>query len=177
MYEFINRPCNKLAGPDIQIQLTQRRESINDMTSRLTPGDWIIFRSTRDEDQPFWLGRTLSKQEWDNQCIWYNDRGRNKTFEGAIIKNGKYGINVQWHTQKVIGILEYIVEGGDNAHPIVQSNRDLILTGFDKHIHQVIGTRTRAPRQQTVRSNRMQDFQYSSGRESLQTTEGDWYRT
>eukprot|EP00957_Ditylum_brightwellii_P184034 14018628-Ditylum_brightwellii.AAC.1 len=65
---------------------------------------------------------------------------------------------------------------GDNAFPLVQSNRDLILTGFDKHMHQVLGMRTRAPRQRTIRSNRMEDFQCSSGRDSLQTTEGYWYR-
>ena len=49
---------------------------------------------------------------------------------------------MQWYTQKVIGVLEYVVEGGDNTKSIVQSNQDLTLTGFDEHMHQVIGTRT-----------------------------------
>eukprot|EP00957_Ditylum_brightwellii_P028002 2114995-Ditylum_brightwellii.AAC.1 len=43
-------------------------------------------------------------------------------------------------------------------------------------MHQVLGMRTRAPRECTIRSNCMEDSQYSSGRDSLQTTEGDWYR-
>lgn len=77
----------------------------------------------------------------------------------------------------MIGVLEYVVEGGDNAKPIVQrSNTDLILTGFDDHMHQVHGSRTRVPRSRTVRSNRMDDFEYSIVRPNLQTTEGDRYR-
>ena len=146
------------------------------MASQLTPNDWVIFKSTGDEDQPFWLGKTLSKSEWGNSCMWYNNTGRGKIEDGALIPAGKYGINVQWYTQKVIGVLEYVIEGGDNAKSIIQSNQDLILTGFDEHMHQVIGRRTRAPRQRTVRSNRNEDFEYSSTRDNMQTTEGDWYR-
>ena len=89
---------------------------------------------------------------------------------------GGYAINVQWYTQKVIGALEYAIEGGDNAQTFVQSNKDLVLTGFDDHMHQVIGARTHAPRQRTVQSNRLEGFEYSLPRQSLQTTEGDWYR-
>ena len=37
---------------------------------------------------------------------------------------------------------QYVVERGGNAKSIVQSNQDLILTGLDEHMHQVIGTRT-----------------------------------
>ena len=47
---------------------------------------------------------------------------------------------------------------------------------FDDHMHQVHGSRTRVPRSRTVRSNRMDDFEYSIVRPNLQTTEGDWYR-
>ena len=73
-------------------------------------------------------------------------------------------------------MLEYVVEGGDNAKPIVQGNRDLVLTEFDDQMHQVYGSRTRVPRCRTVRSNMRQEFEYSLPRSDLQTTEGDWYR-
>ena len=66
-----------------------------------------------------------------------------------------------------------IVEGGDNATPIFQSNKDLILTEFDEHMHQVFGSRTRVPRRRTVKSNQMDDFEYLQ-RSNLQTTEEDW---
>ena len=83
---------------------------------------------------------------------------------------------MQWYTQKVIGTLEYIVEGGENTKPFVMSNDSLLLVGFDDDMHQVLGTRVRAPRRRTVRSNQNDDFEYTSTRQSLQTTEGDWYR-
>ena len=90
---------------------------------------------------------------------------------------GTYAINVQWYTQKVIGMLEYVVEGGANAKPVVQrSNSTLLYAVPDEHINQVLGSRVRAPRQRTIRSNRMDDFDYSSARSNLQTTEGDWFR-
>jgi hypothetical protein len=54
-----------------------------------------------------------------------------------VLKDG-YAINVQWYTQNVIGVLEYVVEGGESAMPVVQSSADLILTGFT--MHQVYGT-------------------------------------
>jgi serine/threonine-protein kinase RIO1 len=109
-------------------------------------------------------------------CFRLNDTNRREEIEGAAIDRSTYAINVQWYTQKVISILEYHVEGGDNAQPIVQSNNKLSLTGFDEHMHQVFGTRTCVPRQRSVRSNRLEDFEYSLPRQNLQTTKGDWYR-
>ena len=76
----------------------------------------------------------------------------------------------------MIGILEYVIEGGDNAIPIVSSNNALIFAGFDDSMYQVHGSRTRVPRRRTVRSNHMEDSLYLVARQSLQTTEGDWYR-
>ncbi len=77
----------------------------------------------------------------------------------------------------MLGVLEYIIEDGEVAKPLVQSNKDLILTGFDKNMHQVYGTRAHVPRQCLVRSSRMDDFEYSGGtRSTLQTTQGEWYR-
>ncbi len=41
----------------------------------------------------------------------------------------------------VIGVLGYVVGGGYNVKPTVQSNRDLILAEFDEHMHQVFGSK------------------------------------
>ena len=57
----------------------------------------------------------------------------------------------------------------------MKSNRDVILTDFDEHMHQVFGSRTRVPCCRNVRSNQMDDFDYSQ-RINLQTSEGYWYR-
>ena len=120
-------------------------------------------------------GRAMPKAEWGNSCIEKNDTRGDKVIDGAKVGRGGYAINVQWYTQKVIGILEYVVEGGDNAIPIVSSNADLIHAGFDDNMHHVHGSRTRVPRRRTFRSNRREEYRYV-GRQSLQTSEGDWYR-
>lgn len=73
--------------------------------------------------------------------------------------------------------MEYVVEGGDNAQPFVCSNATLLYTDFEEQMHQVVGSRVRVPRQRTIWSNRMDDYDYSgSTRLSLQTSEGEWYR-
>ncbi len=57
----------------INAQATEMRSSRNEMASRLTAGDWVAYKSRGDPDQPFWIGKTLPKDEWGNQCIWKND--------------------------------------------------------------------------------------------------------
>ena len=42
-------------------------------------------------------------------------------------------------------------------------------------ITRVLGANVRVPRRRNILSNQMEDFEYTS-RQSLQTTEGDWYR-
>ncbi len=74
----------------------------------------------------------------------------------------------------MIGVIAYVLEGGDNPKPIVQNNRDLIITDFDEHVHQVFISRTLVPHWHSVRSNQMDGFEYSQ-RSNLQTSEGDWY--
>jgi hypothetical protein len=157
-----------------------RNQTRNDMAASLNVDSWVIFKSSNDEEQPFWLGRTVSNTEWGNACIWLNDTRRNKTFYAdttapVLIKPNSYAINVQWYTQKTIGVLEYIVEGGDNAIPFIQSNSGLLLVVPEEHIIRVLGQNVRVSRRRTVRSNQMDDFEYAT-RQSLQTSEGEWYR-
>jgi hypothetical protein len=147
------------------IQLRNRTR--NEMASSLNVDSWVIFRSSNDEDQPFWLGRTVGLEEWGNSCIWYNDTRRTKTFytdtvAPVVIKHNSYVINVQWYTQKTIGVLEYVIEGGENAVPFIQSHLGLLLVVPGENINRVIGQNVRVPRRRTVRSNQMDDFEYTT---------------
>eukprot|EP00584_Thalassiosira_punctigera_P026082 CAMPEP_0172578128 /NCGR_PEP_ID=MMETSP1067-20121228/138579_1 /TAXON_ID=265564 ORGANISM="Thalassiosira punctigera, Strain Tpunct2005C2" /NCGR_SAMPLE_ID=MMETSP1067 /ASSEMBLY_ACC=CAM_ASM_000444 /LENGTH=298 /DNA_ID=CAMNT_0013370821 /DNA_START=195 /DNA_END=1091 /DNA_ORIENTATION=+ len=139
----------------------------NEMRKQLT-------ESTGDADQPIWLGRTIANPDWGNDCIWRNASRGTKSIDGALVTSGACAIYVQWYTQRELGVLEYVVEGGANAKPIISSNKDLIDAGFE--MTQVYGSSVRVPRRRTVRSNQMSDFEYSGTRSSLQTSEGDWYR-
>ncbi len=89
------------------------------MIATLTLRDWVIFKSRGDPDQPFWLGMTISHPDWGSQCILKNDSNGTTNIGNSLITQGGYAINVQWYTQKVFWLPEYIVEGGDRAKPVV----------------------------------------------------------
>jgi hypothetical protein len=175
VYKFEKKECWKIRGVNANLELQQRKRSRNEMSSTLTTGAWVIFKSDGDEDQLFWLGKTVGKSDWDESCTWFNDTGSQKSIDGALIPANTYAINVQWYTQKTIGILEYEIEGGENAKPLVNSNSSLICVVPNEQVVRVVGMNVRVPRRRRVQSNQMDDFEYST-RQSLQTTEGEWYR-
>jgi hypothetical protein len=80
----------------------------------------------------------------------------------VVIKHNSYVINLQWYTQKTIGVLEYVIEGGENAVPFIQSHLGLLLVVPGENINRVIGQNVRVPRRRTVRSNQMDDFEYTT---------------
>ena len=53
VYQFQNRLCTKLVGPNVHAQATEMRSSRNEIASRLTAGDWVAYKSRGDPDQPF----------------------------------------------------------------------------------------------------------------------------
>ena len=62
-----------------------------------------------------------------------------------------------------------------NAKPLVNRNSYSICVVPNEQIVRVVGMNVRVPRRRRVRSNQMDDFEYST-RQNLQTTEGEWYR-
>ena len=49
------------------------REDRDKITEELAPGDWMMFESPELNVVPFWIGRAMSKAEWDN-CWWYKNK-------------------------------------------------------------------------------------------------------
>ena len=173
IYDFDKRKCTKLTGPGVSLQLSERRQNRNEMSAQLTPGLWIEFNSTEDICRIIWIGRAISKPEWENFCILKNDSSGNKNIEVVSVGRNGCVIHFQWYTQKVVGVLEFFK---DDNPPIVHSNIYLVLVGFDEYMHQEHGSITRVPRRRTVRSNCMDDFGLFPERVNLHTYERDWYR-
>ena len=69
IYDFQQRPCTKLTGPGVSLQLSEGRESRNKIASQLTPGAWVNLKGSGQTDQFICLGRTISKLGWDNACV------------------------------------------------------------------------------------------------------------
>ena len=96
----------------------------------------MLFKGSGQTDQFICLGRTISKLGWNNDCVLKNVSSGTKNIEGAAVSQNGYAINVHWYTQKVVGVLEYVMYIGT---PVVQSNSDLVYAGFDEYMHQVHG--------------------------------------
>jgi hypothetical protein len=174
IYEFEKQSCSKTQGLGVAASRANIRQQRNEITKNLTPGDWVMFESPEPNVQPFWIGRAVSKAEWNNGCWYRNDTNRRQLLIGDVpLDPGEYAINVQWYTQRDIGSLEYIIDR-DNAHPIVNHNTTLAYGGFE--MIQSAGNLARVPRQRNVRQ-RNDEFGYAHPQLNLQTREGDWFRS
>ena len=91
--------------------------------------------------------------------------------DGVEVTWNGYAINVQWYTQKNLGVSEYVLEANP---PCVQTNCELVLADFD--MHQLTGPVTCVPRTPTVRAHHMDTCGLLPNKSNLQTTEGDRYR-
>ena len=110
IYDFQMRQCTKLTGPCVSLQLSEQGQNQNEMASQLIPGSWVAFKSTGDVDQIIWVGRAISKPEWDNCCVFFNDSSGRNNIDGAAVGRNGYAINVQWYIQKVVDMLEFIID-------------------------------------------------------------------
>ena len=175
IYKFVKQSCTKTQGSGVATSRANIRHERTAITTNLTPGDWVMFGSPEPNVEPFWIGRAMSKAEWNNSCWYRNATNRRQLLTGGIPLDpgGEYAINVQWYTLRDIGSLEYIIDR-DYAYPIVNHNNALILGGFE--MIQSAGNLSRVPRQRNVRQ-RNDDFGYAAPQLNLQTREGDWFRS
>ena len=63
------------------------------MASSLTPGSWLTFKGSGATDQVIWLGRTISKLEWRNNCVTKNDSRGPKNIDPTKVTENGYAVN------------------------------------------------------------------------------------
>ena len=119
----------------------------------------------------FGLAGQFLKQNGEMSTKEKNSSRSTKMIHGVEVTRNGYAINVQWYTQKTIGVSEYVLDANP---PCVKTNCELVLADFD--MHQLTGRVTRVPRSQTVLAHHMDIFGLLPNRSNLRTTEGDWYR-
>ena len=127
--------------------------------------------------QPFWIGRAVSRDEWNNACWCQNETANLQVLSQDVpIHRGEYAINVQWYTQSHFGSpLEYVLDA-EHPFPCVNNFSTLVLAGFD--MVQTFGASVgiRVPRQRKVWSND-DEFGYARPKMKLQSRDGDWFRS
>ena len=63
MYSF-EKKMQKTAGPGVAMQAQVLTRDQNEMASKLTVGDFVVFDKSDDKVEPIWLGRIMSNPEW-----------------------------------------------------------------------------------------------------------------
>ncbi len=75
LYSFRKQSCRKQRGSGFE-SLRVIKNQRNEIAVNLTHGDWMMFESPEPNVQPFWIGRAVSKSEWNNSCFYKNNTTR-----------------------------------------------------------------------------------------------------
>ena len=104
------------------------------MASKLTVGDFVLFRKNDDDVEPIWLGRIMSNPDWQGQGVYQNESRQRSSFHGVAIGQGEVGLYVMWYEKIDIMSerLEYWVSRAEKT-PIVQNNRELVPMEVTMH--------------------------------------------
>ena len=61
---LLRKKCKKTSGPGVAMQAQVLTRDQNEMASKLTVGEFVVFDKSDDEVKPIWLGRIMSNPEW-----------------------------------------------------------------------------------------------------------------
>jgi len=127
MYCFTKKLCPKTAGPGVAMQSQTITRDRNELASKLTVGDFVLFRKNDDDVEPIWLGRIMSNPDWQGQGVYQNHSRQRSSFHGVAIGQGEVGLYVMWYEKIDVMSerLEYWVSRAEKT-PIVQNNRELV---------------------------------------------------
>ncbi len=99
LYSFRKQSCCKQCCSGVE-SLRVIKDQRNEIAANLTHGDRMMFESPEPNVQPFWIGRAVSKSEWNNSCFYKNNTTRRKILMGNLpLDPGEYAVNVQWYNQ------------------------------------------------------------------------------
>eukprot|EP00957_Ditylum_brightwellii_P144120 10980942-Ditylum_brightwellii.AAC.1 len=64
VYKFKKSVCTKTKGLSVKPRAAERVKDRNEMSSKLNPGDWMLFEIPELDLQPVWPRRAVVKEEW-----------------------------------------------------------------------------------------------------------------
>ena len=106
------------------------------------------------EDEPIWLGRVMSNQEWEGMGVSVNNTRRKQTYDNGVeIGMNEVAIFVQWYEKIDLNAqkLSYRVSR-TITKPQVQSNFYLLCVDFN--MHEMNGRINLVPRLRAAAQNR-----------------------
>ena len=144
-YCFEKKSCEKFSGPGEAIRSQAITQHRNEIASKLTIGDFILFDKNDDEVEQVWLGRIMPNPDWGGQGVCVNVERGNMSFGGVQVGRGEVALYVMWYEKINVmsDRLEYLVSTSE-VEPMVQNNRYLIPIKVT--MHQMLGQRNPVPR-------------------------------
>ncbi|KAL7534418.1 hypothetical protein ACHAXR_005863 [Thalassiosira sp. AJA248-18] len=180
VYTFSKSECTKTSGPGVTMAIANETRNRNEVASKLTVGDWVLFDSNEDE-QPIWLGRVMANPEWGGQGVLQNKSSSIKKYPGGVeVKKNGVAMNIMWYEKIDIDSdsLDYHVSR-TVTEPIVQSNRYYIYGGFE--MHRTVGASNPVPKLRTSkrskRTGSTTSNEYARPTLNNQTSDEDWHDT
>ena len=174
LYTFSKYDIEKRTGTGVARENTERRRHRNEVASKLSVGDWVLFDS-EDETEPIWLGRVISNPEWKGQGVLQNTTTRTRKYarNTVEVQKNEVALFVMWYEKIDVNsdACDYHVSRTITT-PQIQSNRYLIHSGFD--MHRVIGSSNPVPRSRP-RSARATRSIYDCPLQNLQTSVENWH--
>ena len=79
--------------------------------SKLTVGDFVLFRKNDDDVEPIWLGRIMSNPDWQGQGVYQNHSRQRSSFHGVAIGQGEVGLYMMWYERNIYYVREARVLG------------------------------------------------------------------
>eukprot|EP00984_Skeletonema_dohrnii_P017124 scaffold7728_cov75-Skeletonema_dohrnii-CCMP3373.AAC.2 len=188
-YAFSTHACTKTAGRDVAARIIHERDELNNVSTELCVGDWIIFHGVdengnEDPDQPLWLGRVMSNPDdgWDGGGVKQNTTTRAVKYPmGVEIKKNEVAIYVQWYEKIDLNSTEpkYHVSR-TITKPQVQSNQLLLHTGFA--MTQLRGDNNPVPKSRPASERRRRETtataslgEYARPRQNNQRSSESWH--
>jgi hypothetical protein len=148
MYCFTKKLCPKIAGSGVAMQSQIITRNQNEVASKLTVGDFLLFRKNDDDVEPIWLGRIMSNPDWQGQGVHQNEPRQRSSFHGVKFGQGEVGLYLMWYEKIDVMSerLEYWVSRAKKT-PIVQNNRELVP--IEVTMHQMLKETNVVPRLRT----------------------------
>ena len=94
-YKWRNESCAQKEGSSVTAAWDKAKKSRAAIAKELTRGEWCVVLAPDDDDEEFWLARTVARGDWDGRCTRVHSS--TTTINGTRYDNGDVEIALRWY--------------------------------------------------------------------------------
>ena len=139
-YKWRNESCSQKTGGDVAAAWKLAKQGRAKNAKQLTPGQWAVLLAPDDEDEEFWLARTVAMDKWGGRC--WKVHNALTTVNKVRFDAGDVEIAVQWYA-RVAGSAsprKYQIEADE---PVAHVSSTILLAQGNGIMTHVAGPRPR----------------------------------